>query len=127
MQRCISITLRNTINSAKYYWAWGFPAMCLCMSVEIVWPVFSLLTAKSLPQEYRSLGGGLLQTVNNVGRALGLAIATAIQTAMAGDTNDEQESNVYLDGLRAAQWFNFALAVAGMLLALIFFRGLDKS
>ncbi|KAF5692370.1 aspartyl-tRNA synthetase [Fusarium denticulatum] len=80
-----------------------------------------------IPQEDQSLGGGLLQTVNNVGRALGLAIATAIQTAIAGDTNDEQGSNLYLNGLRAAQWFNFTLAVTGILLALVFFRGLGKS
>ncbi|SCO58541.1 related to aminotriazole resistance protein [Fusarium fujikuroi] len=116
-----------SIPPTTTYWAWGFPAMCLCMSVEIVWPVFSLLTAKSLAQEDQSLGGGLLQTVNNVGRALGLAIATAIQTAVAGDINNEQGSNIYLDGLRAAQWFNFTLAVTGILLALVFFRGLDRS
>ncbi|KAF5553692.1 drug resistance [Fusarium mexicanum] len=77
-------------------------------------------------QDEQSLGGGLLQTVNNVGRALGLAIATAIQTAVAGDINNQQGSDTYLDGLRAAQWFNFTLAVTGILLALVFFRDLDK-
>ncbi|KAF5602880.1 drug resistance [Fusarium subglutinans] len=77
-------------------------------------------------QDEQSLGGGLVQTVNNVGRALALAIATAIQTAIAGDINNQHGSDIYLDGLRAAQWFNFTLAVTGILLALVFFRDLDK-
>jgi hypothetical protein len=97
------------------------------MSVEIVWPVFSLLTAKSLPQEDQSLGGGLLQTVNNVGRALGLAVATAVQTSVSGDTDDFIGSDDYLRGLRAAQWVNFALAATSMLMGLIFFRGSEKA
>lgn len=97
------------------------------MSVEIVWPVFSLLTVKSLPQEDQSLGGGLLQTVNNVGRALGLAVATAIQASVTGSTTDEKGSGAYLQGLRAAQWLNFALAVTSLLVALSFFKGLGKT
>ncbi|KAF4341800.1 drug resistance [Fusarium beomiforme] len=109
------------------YWAWGFPAMCFGMSVEIVWPVFSLLTAKSLPQEDQSLGGGLLQTVNNVGRALGLAVATAVQTSIYSDTYNFVGSDEYLRGLRAAQWVNFALAATSMMLALAFFRGSEKA
>ncbi|KAH7260894.1 drug resistance protein [Fusarium redolens] len=115
------------IPPSTTYWAWGFPAMCFCMSVEIVWPVFSLLTAKSLPQEDQSLGGGLLQTVNNIGRALGLAVATAVQTSVSGDTDDFIGSDDYLRGLRAAQWVNFALAATSMLMGLIFFRGSEKA
>ncbi|KAH6970320.1 drug resistance protein [Fusarium avenaceum] len=116
-----------SISPVTTYWAWGFPAMCLCMSVEIVWPVFSLLTVKSLSQEDQSLGGGLLQTVNNVGRALGLAIATAIQASVTGSTTNEKGSGAYLQGLRAAQWLNFALAVTSLLVALSFFKGLGKT
>ncbi|KAJ3536550.1 hypothetical protein NM208_g6667 [Fusarium decemcellulare] len=116
-----------SIPPSTIYWAWGFPAMCLCMSVEIVWPVFSLLTAKSLPQEDQSLGGGLLQTVNNVGRALGLAVATAVQTAVTGDSDNGKGSEANLQGLRAAQWVNFALAAAAILVTLTFFRGLGKA
>jgi hypothetical protein len=48
--------------------------MALCCSVEIVWPVIGLLVAEALPPEDQALGGGLLQTANNLGRALGLAM-----------------------------------------------------
>ncbi|KAF4443571.1 drug resistance [Fusarium albosuccineum] len=116
-----------SIPPSTTYWAWGFPAMCLCMSVEIVWPVFSLLTAKSLPQEDQSLGGGLLQTVNNVGRALGLAVATAVQTAVTGDSDNGKGLEANLKGLRAAQWVNFGLAAAAILVTLTFFRGLGRA
>jgi MFS family permease len=100
------------------YWAFGFPAMALCCSVEIVWPVISLLVAEALPPEDQALGGGLLQTANNLGRALGLAIATVAQTAIA----DGQA----LRGLRAAQWTNVGMVGISFAIGLVYFRKLGK-
>ena len=91
------------------YWAYGFPAMCLCLSVDIFWPVASLFIAQQLPQEDQALGSGLLQTANQVGRSLGLAIATGVQTAVEGNTGTLSGDGELLRGLRAAQWFNVGL------------------
>lgn len=104
--------------------------MCLCCSVEIVWPVISLLIADALPQEDQALGGGLLQTANNVGRALGLAIATAVQTSTQGNGGNGSGGHPgdanFLRGLRAAQWVNVGLTVTSMAIALAFFRNLGR-
>lgn len=111
------------------YWTYGIPAMCLCFSIEIVWPVISLLIADSLPSADQSLGSGLLQSSNNVGRALGLAIATAIQTSAQGPemaVGGFAGSPGFLYGVRAAQWTNLGFAIAAMGIAVAFFRDLGR-
>ncbi|KAK6208856.1 drug resistance protein [Colletotrichum tabaci] len=111
------------------YWAYGFPAMCLCFSIEIVWPVISLLIAASLPSADQSLGSGLLQSSNNLGRALGLPIATTIQTSAQGPemaVSGFPGSPGFLYGVRAAQWTNFGFAIAAMGIAVAFFRDLGR-
>lgn len=115
-----------TISPDTTYWAYGFPAMCLCCSVEIIWPVISLLVAEELPQEDQALGGGLLQTANNVGRALGLAVATAVQTKVQGGSPSIPGSPGLLRGIRAGQWVNFGLVVVSMAVVLGFFRNLGR-
>lgn len=118
------------IPPATTYWAYGFPAMCLCLSVEVVWPVVGLLIARELPQEDQALGGGLLQTVNQIGRSLGLAIATAAQTAAQGggaDGDSEPRGDVsFLKGIRAAQWVNVGLVAVSMVIAVGFFHKLGR-
>ncbi|GKT53090.1 drug resistance protein [Colletotrichum tofieldiae] len=109
------------------YWAYGFPAMCLCFSIEIVWPVISLLIAARLPSADQGLGSGLLQSSNNVGRALGLAIATAVQTSaqgFEGNGGGFAGSPGFLYGVQAAQWTNVGFAAAALGIAIAFFRDL---
>ncbi|GJC77628.1 drug resistance protein YOR378W [Colletotrichum liriopes] len=113
------------------YWAYGFPAMCLCCSIEVVWPVVSLLIAARLSTADQGLGSGLLQSVNNVGRALGLAIATAVQTKTQGFTEEDANtfagSPGFLYGVRAAQWTNVGLAATALCIAVTFFRDLGHA
>ncbi|KAK8091837.1 MFS general substrate transporter [Apiospora hydei] len=103
------------------YWAWGFPAMCLCFSIDIVWPVVGL--------DQQAIAGGALQTSNLVGRAVGLAVAASVQVGVLqqgkgqGPEGPEGEPQGPLLGdlwllrpLRAAQWTNVGLAVLALLL-----------
>ncbi|KAK2041188.1 hypothetical protein LZ31DRAFT_586637 [Colletotrichum somersetense] len=66
------------------YWAYGFPAMCLCFSIEIVRPVISLLIASRLPSADQALGSGLVQGFD-------------------GDSGGFAGSSRFLYGVRAAQ------------------------
>ncbi|RMZ92558.1 hypothetical protein DV736_g222, partial [Chaetothyriales sp. CBS 134916] len=75
----------SAISPQTTYWAYGFPAMVLCFSVEVIWPVGSLVIAKELPREDQALGSALLMTANFVGRALGLAIASSAQIGVQGN------------------------------------------
>jgi predicted MFS family arabinose efflux permease len=115
------------------YFAFGLPAMILCVvGADCTWPCLTLFTSKSLPQEDQALGGGLINASAAVGRAIGLAIVTAIQTAvMASDrgVSVEQSGRIMpwdpasIAGIRAANWFSFALGISCMVLVSAAFRG----
>ncbi len=121
------------ISPDTNYFAYGFPAMVLSViGADISWPCLTLFTSKSLPQKDQAMGGALINASGQIGRCIGLAISTAIQTAvMAAHRNlPVQDSGgivmwepASLAGLRAGNWFNFALGISCMALVAMFFRG----
>ncbi|KAF2260568.1 drug resistance protein [Lojkania enalia] len=122
------------------YWAYGFPAMVLSVcGADTLYPTLTLFTAKSLPAEDQALGGALINAVGQVGRAIGLAIDTAIQTAVIANRKGLSVEDIggeghkllpgdtgLKDGIRSAAWFNFGIAWAGLVVVLLFFRGAGK-
>ncbi|KAJ8128584.1 hypothetical protein O1611_g5054 [Lasiodiplodia mahajangana] len=115
------------------YFAFGLPAFILSViGADITWPCLTLFTSKSLPQEDQALGGGLINASAGVGRAIGLAIVTAIQTAVlarersvpvqyAGQITKWDDPS--LVSIRTANWFNFALAIFCVGVVCVAFRG----
>lgn len=120
------------------YWAYGFPAMVLSVcGADTIFPTLTLFVAKTLPHEDASLGGALISAVGQIGRAIGLAIATAVQTAIIA-----KEKGVSVDeigskghglghydealkiGIRGTAWFNFGMSVSSLGVVLIFIRGI---
>lgn len=106
---------------------------------DTLYPTLTLFTAKSLPQEDQALGGALINSLGQVGRAIGLALSTAVQTAvqarkMGVSVEDVGNAEGYvgkghralLAGLRSASWFNFALGLAAVGVVWMFFRGAGK-
>jgi putative exporter of polyketide antibiotics len=78
------------------------------------------------------MGGALINASGQFGRAIGLAITTAVQTViMARQRNVPVEEagsvepwdSASLAGLRAANWFNFGLAVLCVVIVALAFRG----
>ncbi|KAH6881276.1 major facilitator superfamily domain-containing protein [Alternaria rosae] len=120
------------------YWAYGFPAMVLCVSgADTMFPVLTLFVAKTLPPEDASLGGALITAVGQIGRAIGLAIATAVQTAVVarekglrvdeiGGEGHKTEpwDNALKVGIRTTAWFNFGMSVASTAVVIFFIRGI---
>lgn len=115
------------------YFAYGLPAFVLSViGADITWPSLTLFTSKSLPQDDQALGGALINAMGQIGRAIGLAITTAIQTAViARDRGVPVEASgkilpwepASLAGLRAGIWFNFALAICCSAVVAVYFRG----
>ncbi|KAI1107641.1 drug resistance protein [Jackrogersella minutella] len=115
------------------YFAYGFPAFILSvMGADITWPSLTLFTSKSLPQEDQALGGALINAMGQIGRAVGLAVTTAIQTAVIARDRGvpvEEAGKILpwepasLAGLRAGVWFNFALALCCAIVVVVYFRG----
>jgi hypothetical protein len=117
------------------YFAWGLPAMVLSVvGADTTWPCLTLFTSRALPREDQAIGGALINSVGQIGRSIGLAIATAIQTAVMANARGVSVKNVgsikawdpdSLKGLRAASWFDFALGLVSLALVLVAFRTLE--
>jgi predicted MFS family arabinose efflux permease len=138
---CISISsllFAIPIPDNTIYWAYGFPAMVLCvLGADTLFPVLTLFVAKTLPPEDASLGGALITAVGQIGRAIGLAIATAVQTAILARENGVSVDSVGNEGsgsqhwdealkhsIRGTAWFNFGMSVASTATVLLFIRGI---
>ncbi|KAH4803082.1 hypothetical protein HBH61_178960 [Parastagonospora nodorum] len=120
------------------YWAYGFPAMVLSVcGADTLFPVLTLFVAKSLPPEDASLGGALIMAVGQIGRSIGLAIATAVQTAILANEKGASVTDVGSEGyssqhwdeglklsIRGAAWFNFAISLASTAVVVFFVRGI---
>ncbi|RYO44931.1 hypothetical protein AA0113_g10669 [Alternaria arborescens] len=120
------------------YWAYGFPAMVLCVSgADTIFPVLTLFVAKTLPAEDASLGGALITAVGQIGRAIGLAIATAVQTAVVAREKGLSVDQIGTEGhktepwddalkvgIRTTAWFNFGMSVATTFIVIFFIRGI---
>jgi hypothetical protein len=118
------------ISPSTSYWAYGFPAMCLTISIEFQAPVLSLFVVKCLDQNNQAIGGGLLQTSNNLGKAIGLAIAGSVQKivenslpttfrdgelgALTLKAEGRVGDQVLLTGIRAAQSTNIVFALLAL-------------
>ncbi|KAF2020930.1 drug resistance protein [Aaosphaeria arxii CBS 175.79] len=134
-----SILFAIPIPTDTTYWAWAFPALVLSISgADTLFPILTLFVAKTLPAEDQALGGALINAVGQVGRAIGLAITTAIQTAIiakergvsvqeVGDGFGSEPGDEALKlGLRGASWFNASIGVMALVVVLLFFRGAGK-
>ncbi|KAJ4295461.1 hypothetical protein N0V90_007473 [Kalmusia sp. IMI 367209] len=137
-----SLLFAIPISDHTTYWAYGFPAMVLSVfGADTLFPTLTLFVAKSLPSEDQALGGALVNMVGQFGRALGLAIATALQTAVMakqrgvsvdkigsgdGSGGGKTWDPALKVGIRSAAWFDFGMGIVALGVVLIFFRGAGK-
>ncbi|KAF4123913.1 Major Facilitator Superfamily [Geosmithia morbida] len=117
------------------YFARGLPAMLLAVvGADTAWPSLTLFTSRALPSEDQAVGGALINAAGQLGRAIGLAISTAAQTAVmasgrglpvehAGGLRPWESTT--LDGIRAASWVNFALGLVSLCLVPVAFPTLE--
>lgn len=128
------LLLAVPIPPTTTYWAYGFLAMILCvLGADTAWPCLTIFTSHSLPQADQSTGGALVNAVGQFGRAIGLAIATAIETAIMARERGTSVADAgslqawdrpTLLGLQAAQYFNTALGLVSATVVLVAFRNL---
>lgn len=117
------------------YFAYGLPAMIFSViGADTAWPSLTLFTSHSLPKEDQAIGGALINAAGQLGRAVGLAIATAIQTSVVASARhvpvEEAGGMVAWDsatlrGLRAGSWTNFGIALVSLLFVLVAFRNME--
>lgn len=125
----VSIPIPDTTS----YFAYGFPAMVLgVLGADTAWPCLTLYTSKSLPEKDQAMGGAIINASGQIGRAIGLAITTAVQTAVTARERGVSVREVgsikewdtpSLKGIRAANWFNFGLCICCLVICFASFRG----
>ncbi|KAH0491261.1 hypothetical protein TgHK011_002698 [Trichoderma gracile] len=123
------------ISPSTSYFAYGLPAMILAViGSDTTWPCLTLFTSRALPREDQAVGGALINSVGQFGRSIGLAISTAVQTAVMANARGLPVKNAgsieawdpeSLKGLRAASWMNLAFGIVSMGVVLVAFRTLD--
>jgi hypothetical protein len=128
-----SILFATPIPTSTNYFAYGFEAMIVCVvGADTVYPSLILYTAHCVSQQDQALGGGIINAVGQIGRAIGLAISIAVQTTVTRHhsdfaTHSEPKGNsAFLAGLRAANWVDFGFALTAVAVAIIAFRGQGK-
>jgi predicted MFS family arabinose efflux permease len=131
-----SLLFAIPISVHTSYFAYGLPAMVLSVcGADTIFPVLTLFVAKTLPSEDASLGGALITAVGQLGRAIGLAIATAVQASIivkergigdgdSGVLDLKPWDDTLKLSIRGTAWFNFSLGVASTLVVVLFIRGI---
>ncbi|TBU38321.1 major facilitator superfamily domain-containing protein [Dichomitus squalens] len=117
------------------YWAFGFLAAIITVfGADFVFATGTLFVARvCLPHE-RSVGGTLFQTPTQLGTSFGLAISTVVFNATlkskakslgvalnAGGTDAPKPAQLTV--YNHAMWSGFAFGMFGVLLAILFLRG----
>ncbi|KAH8650122.1 drug resistance protein [Xylariales sp. PMI_506] len=115
------------------YFASGLFAMIMSVvGADVTWPCLTLFVSQSVSKDDQALGGGLVNACGQVGRSIGLAITTALQTAVLAQqrgvsVQSSGQIEVWDDAswlsIRAANWFNFTLALVSAGIVGIAFRG----
>ncbi|TQV92251.1 hypothetical protein V2A60_004538 [Cordyceps javanica] len=136
----LSVSISNLLFAVPIpisapYCAWGLWAMLLSVvGADVTWPCLTFFTSQALPAEDQAVGGALINAVGQMGRAIGLALATAVQTAVLARERGVPVENVgsvleldnpSLVSIRIASWFNFAIGVASLVIVCIAFRKME--
>lgn len=135
-----SILMAIPIAPTTTYWAYGFPAMILAvMGADTVYPCLSLYTTSRMLMKDQSLAGGIFNTVGQLGRAIGLALVTAVDVSvrhsggngLGGPKPEENDHNgmekwVMLGAFRTTQWVNSGFAIVAWVVVLAGLRRIGK-
>ena len=122
------------ISPETTYWAYGFPAMCLAVvGADIVYPCLSLYSTSIMPMKDQALAGGIFTAVGQVGRTIGLALATSVDMAVRekggnglGVGAEPGEKWELLSGVRTAQWFSVGMNLVALAAVIWGLRNMGK-
>ncbi|KAF2648578.1 major facilitator superfamily MFS-1 [Lophiostoma macrostomum CBS 122681] len=99
------------------YWAFFFPALCLCVvGADFQFNVSNMYVLSSMPASRQSIAGSLFQTLTRLCTAVGYGVATAI---FNGVVSKPSESGYYAhnpaEPYAAVFWFSTGISFLGIL------------
>ena len=110
------------------YWADLFPGFLIIgLGLPFAFVPVTIAAVAGTKREEAGLASGLINTSQQIGGAVGIAI---LSTIAVSTTTDDLASGVaqpaaLTDGFQAAFWAGAAIAFAGVLVSLVFIRGRD--
>ncbi|KAJ5287054.1 hypothetical protein N7478_002740 [Penicillium angulare] len=108
------------------YFEWEFWALIsFAIGMNSFWSCLTLFVSTVLPKDDQAVAGALMYVFNQLGRAFGLAISTAVQTAVSASSSGNQAEKMkitepgdknFLKGIRAASWLDVGFALTSLAL-----------
>ncbi|KAL9938525.1 hypothetical protein V8E36_002244 [Tilletia maclaganii] len=128
---CAAAILFALLSPASPYWAGGmFFVMLLVVATDFAFPVAQLFSVRSVGPQHAALAGSLFSTTVRVASSIGLALTSAISTAVArayaaehgGGELEADSPEALLRGYRAAGWTCAGFSAFAVILAFIALR-----
>ncbi|KAI9722833.1 MAG: hypothetical protein M1828_004399 [Chrysothrix sp. TS-e1954] len=114
---------------SQMYWPMEFPAMVLQpFGADSLYTIANLVTTSQFSGELQGIAGGVFNTVSQIGKSIGLALASVVANTVTQRSRfeDKKSPEALFEGYRAAFWFCFALNVATLVLSLLGLRKIGK-
>ena len=107
------------------YWTDLFPGfLIIAMGLAFCFVPISIAALAGIKPSEAGLASGLINTSQQIGGALGIAILSTIATTRADDavTSGTAVPNALVEGFQAAFWVGAAVALVGVVASLVFIR-----
>ncbi|KAF2471132.1 uncharacterized protein BDR25DRAFT_223842 [Lindgomyces ingoldianus] len=113
----ISFVLAAVQRNGDSYWAFSFPALCLCVvGADLQFNVANMYVLSSMPPSKQSIAGSLFQTLTRLCSAVGYGIATAIFNGVqSSPARSGYYANNAVEPYAATFWFSAGAAALGVL------------
>ncbi|PVI03870.1 hypothetical protein DM02DRAFT_669438 [Periconia macrospinosa] len=100
------------------YWAFSFPALCLCVvGADFEFIVTNMYVLSSMPANKQSIAGSLIQTLTRLCSAIGYGIGTAIfDSVQRNPSSSGYYANDAIEPYAAVFWLSTGVAFVGVLL-----------
>jgi len=124
----IGLVYFTQVSVGGSYWADLLPGFLIIgLAIPFAFVPISIAAFAGTRQDEAGLASGLMNTSQQIGGAVGIAILSTVATSWTSDSvQNGQELPVALtDGFQAAFWTGAAIAFAGVLVSIFLVRGRD--
>jgi MFS family permease len=116
----LAMLLLALIPVGGSYWAWVLPAMiCGTIGIDLSYNLMTVFVTTVLPKRRQGLGGGLINSVLQLGVALTLGFSDIIQTYTVERSAEQDSTATLRRSYQNAFWLGVGFAAAGLILVTI--------
>ena len=111
------------------YWEYVFPAIALnVIGPDVLYTVSNLVISAAFPEKTQALAGGVFNTVAQIGKSVGLALAAVIAGSITSqsDDPDKRGPKALMEGYRGAFWFTLSITATTLVVSLWGLRDIGK-